>query len=130
MAFITERYSDQIYALLRFVTGFLFLWHGTVKLFSIPQPFPYELSAYVVYIAGPIEMIGGILVAVGLYTRWASFVCSGLMAFAYFIAHAPKGILPIMNNGDLAVLYCFVFLYLSAQGPGIWSVDAWRQGRR
>ncbi|MGR9088672.1 MAG: DoxX family protein [Gammaproteobacteria bacterium] len=130
MALITERYSNQIYAALRFVTGFLFLWHGTVKLFSIPQPFPHELPAYVVYIAGPIELVGGVLVAIGLYTRWTAFLCSGLMAFAYWIAHAPKGILPIMNNGDLAVLYCFVFLYFSAQGPGVWSVDAWRQGRR
>jgi putative oxidoreductase len=125
---VTERYSNQIYAVLRFVTGFLFMWHGSSKLFSSPKA--YELPAYITYTAGPIELIGGILVAIGLYTRGAAFLCSGLMAFAYWISHAPKDILPILNNGDLSILYCFIFLFISAHGPGMWSVDSWRQKKR
>ena len=130
MTFFTERYSNQIYAALRFVTGFLFIWHGTNKLFGFPTPYTHELPAHSMYVAGPIELIGGILIAIGLYTRGTAFLCSGLMAFAYWMAHAPKGALPILNNGDLSILYCFVFLYISAVGSGIWSVDAWRQKQR
>ena len=127
MIFTTERYSNQIYAVMRFVTGFLFLWHGTNKLFDFPLPKTHEIPAYIMYVAGPIELFGGILVAIGLYTRWTAFLCSGLMAFAYWMAHAPKDILPILNGGDLSILYCFVFLFISAQGSGIWSVDSWKQ---
>ena len=130
MSFLTERYSNQIYAALRFVTGFLFVWHGTNKLFGFPKPYTHELPAYILYVAGPIELIGGVLVAIGLFTRSTAFVCSGLMAFAYWMAHAPKGILPILNNGDLSILYCFVFLFISAYGSGIWSVDALMQKQR
>lgn len=130
MTFITERYSDQIYAALRFITGFLFLWHGTNKLFGYPKPYTHEIPAYIMYVAGPIELIGGILVAIGLFTRGTAFLCSGLMAFAYWMAHAPKDILPILNNGDLSILYCFVFLFISANGAGIWSVEAWCQKKR
>lgn len=130
MTFITERYSNQIYAALRFVTGFLFLWHGTNKLFGYPKPYTHDIPAYIMYVAGPIELIGGILIAIGLFTRGIAFLCSGLMAFAYWMAHAPKDILPILNNGDLSILYCFVFLFISANGAGIWSVDAWCQKKR
>lgn len=127
MTFITERYQHQLYAVLRMVTGFLFVWHGTNKLFGYPKPYTHEIPAHIMYIAGPIEFIGGILVAIGLFTRCSAFLSSGLMAFAYWMAHAPKDIMPVLNNGDLAILYCFVFLYISAKGAGMWSVDAWRK---
>jgi len=126
MATFMQPYARQTYALMRIVAGFLFLWHGTQKLLSIPTP-PPQLPSFVVWIAGPIELIGGTLVMIGLFTGWAAFMCSGLMAFAYWMVHGLKAPLPIMNMGELAALYCFVFLYISAQGSGIWSVDASRK---
>jgi putative oxidoreductase len=93
------------------------------KLFGFPTPVPAEAPAFVLYIAGPIELIGGALVMIGLFTRWSAFLCSGLMAFAYWMAHAFNALLPIQNHGEPAVLYCFVFLYIAAAGAGIWSVD-------
>ncbi|MCI1278002.1 MAG: DoxX family protein [Nitrospira sp.] len=119
-------YASQTYALLRIVTGFLFFWHGTQKLFSVPMPPPQQIPSFVIAIAGPIELIGGALVMIGLFTGWAAFLCSGLMAFGYWMAHGTKALLPIQNMGDLAVLFCFVFLYISSYGSGIWSVDAAR----
>ncbi|HMU53834.1 MAG TPA: DoxX family protein [Nitrospira sp.] len=118
-----QAYAQQTYALMRIVTGFLFLWHGTQKLFSFPMP-PPQVPSFVIAIAGPIELIGGTLVMIGLFTRWAAFLCSGLMAFAYWMVHGLQAPLPIQNMGELAALYCFVFLYISAHGSGIWSVDA------
>ena len=120
-----RRFDTQTYALVRIVTGFLFLWHGSQKLLGFPKP-PPEAPAFILYVAGPIELIGGLLVLIGLQTRWAAFLCSGLMAAAYWMAHAPRGVFPIVNEGELAVLYCFVFLAISAHGSGIWSVDALR----
>ncbi len=76
--------------------------------------------------AGIVELVGGLLIAIGLFTSWAAFIASGQMAFAYFMAHAPKGTYPIENQGELAMLFCFVFLYIAAKGAGIWSVDAVR----
>ena len=122
-------YNSQGYALMRIVVGFLFLWHGAQKLFGIPSPIPGEVPAFITYIAGPIELIGGILIMIGLFTRWAAFLASGLMAFAYWMAHGTKALLPIQNGGELAALYCFVFLFISTQGGGIWSIDA-AQNRR
>ncbi|MGP0593816.1 DoxX family protein [Nitrospira sp. T9] len=119
-------FQPQAYALMRIVTGFLFLWHGTQKLFAFPTAMPMEAPAFVIYVAGPIELFGGLLVILGLFTRWAAFLCSGLMAAAYWIAHGVNAILPLQNGGELAALYCFVFLFLSAKGSGIWSVDASR----
>ena len=129
MAAFMSSYSSQSYALLRIVTGFLFLWHGSQKLFGFPVPVFEGTPPFVIYIAGPIELIGGTLVMIGLFTRHAAFLSSGLMAFAYWMAHGMKALFPIQNQGDLAVLYCFVFLFISAHGAGIWSVDA-AQGRR
>jgi putative oxidoreductase len=80
----------------------------------------------VIYVAGPIELVGGALVMVGLFTRWAAFFCSGLMAAAYWMAHGLNAVFPIQNQGELAVLYCFVFLYIAANGAGIWSADGSR----
>ncbi len=114
-------YQEHTYALLRIVTGFLFLWHGSQKLLGIP-PAGGEPPAYILWIAGPIELIGGILIMIGLFTRPVAFLCSGLMAAAYWIAHSSP-LLPILNGGELAALYCFVFLYMSARGAGIWSID-------
>ena len=117
-------YNSQGYALMRIVVGFLFLWHGSAKLFGFPSAMPPGIPAFITYIAGPIELIGGALVMIGLYTRWSAFLASGLMAFAYWMAHGTKDVLPIQNGGELAALYCFVFLFISTQGSGIWNVDA------
>ncbi len=116
-------FHPQAYALMRIVTGFLFLWHGTQKLLGFPVPMPMEAPAFVIYVAGPIEMIGGLLVMLGLFTRWTAFLCSGLMAAAYWMAHGTNALFPLANGGELAALYCFVFLFISAKGAGIWSVD-------
>ena len=121
-----QSFSTQTYALMRMVTGFLFLWHGTQKLFSFPVAMPMELPAFVIYVAGPIELVGGFLVMIGFMTRWAALLCSGLMAVAYWMAHGTQGVFPLTNGGELAALYCFVFLFISAQGSGIWSVEASR----
>jgi putative oxidoreductase len=123
-----SRYSSQVYALMRIVIGFLLLWHGAQKLFGFPSAMPAGVPAFITYVAGPIELIGGTLVMIGLFTGWGAFLASGLMAVAYWMAHGTKALLPIQNGGELAVLYCFVFLFISAQGGGIWSVDALRAG--
>ena len=125
MASFMAPFSSHTYAALRIVTGLLFLWHGTQKLFGFPGEKP-AAPDFVVYIAGPIELVGGILVMIGLFTRWAAFLCSGLMAFAYWMVHGTKALFPILNNGELSILYCFIFLFIAAQGPGIWSVDGSR----
>jgi len=116
-------FHAHAYALMRIVVGLLFMWHGTQKLFGYPVA-PSNVPAFVTYIAGPIELVGGVLVMVGLFAGWAAFLCSGLMAVAYWMVHGPRALFPIENGGELAALYCFVFLYISAQGSGIWSVDA------
>jgi putative oxidoreductase len=93
------------------------------KLLGIPEPPPAEAPAFIIWIAGPIELIGGALVMIGLRTRWAAFLCSGLMAAAYWMGHGLKAVLPVQNQGELAALYCFVFLFIAAAGPGMWSID-------
>ncbi len=123
MATFLRPYEHQAYALLRIVAGFLFLWHGMQKLFGFPGEVPAGAPAFILYTAGPIELIGGALVMIGLFTRWAAFLCSGLMAFAYWMGHGLNALLPLLNQGELAALYCFVFLYIAARGPGIWSAD-------
>ena len=121
------KYSAHCYALMRIVAGFLFLWHGCQKLFGFPSAMPAGVPPFITYVAGPIELVGGILVMIGLFTHWAAFITSGLMAFAYWIGHGTKALLPIQNSGELAALYCFVFLFIAAQGSGIWSVDTLRK---
>ncbi len=128
MASFMAPFSTQIYAVMRIVVGFTFLWHGAQKLFGFPGGGPEGLPAFVLYVAGPIELIGGALVMIGLMTRWSAFLCSGLMAAAYWMAHGLKAALPVSNGGELAVVYCFVFLFISAHGAGIWSVDGSRSG--
>lgn len=109
------------HALLRIMTAFLFIPHGYQKLFGLGGVGPRDGTLPM--IAGSIELVGGILILIGFKTRWVAFLCSGLMAAAYFMAHAKDGLLPLLNRGELAVLYCFVFLFLWANGSGPWSVD-------
>ena len=123
MAAFMKNYSSETYAVLRIVTGFFFLCHGASKLFGFPTPVPTEAPPFVLYTAGPIELIGGALIMIGLMTRWSAFICSGTMAVAYWMAHGTKALLPIQNHGELAAVYCFLFLYIAARGAGIWSVD-------
>jgi putative oxidoreductase len=117
------KYSSYLYALLRIIAGGMFAVHGSQKLFGFPGGTdPVQLASRA-GVAGVIELVGGLMIAFGLRTSYAAFVASGLMAFAYFIAHSPRGFLPIVNGGELAVLYCFLFLYLAAQGSGVLSLD-------
>jgi putative oxidoreductase len=119
-----DSWSPRILSVLRIITGFLLLWHGTQKLFGFPpsgQP-GGTLSATML-VGGILEFAGGILFLIGFLTRPAAFLLSGLMAVAYFGWHAPGGFLPIVNKGELAVLYCFVFFYFVFSGGGAWSVD-------
>jgi putative oxidoreductase len=125
---LTRTREAEIYAVLRIVTGFLFLWHGMQKLFGFPSAMPPGVPAFITWIAGPLELFGGLAVMIGLATRPVAFVLSGLMAFAYWMGHGAKGLLegsplPAQNGGELAVVYCFLFLFISARGSGIWSVD-------
>ncbi len=119
-------YTDVIYSLMRIVVGFLFLCHGAQKLFGMfggqAQPLASLLG-----LAGLIETVGGLLVMLGLFTGWAAFICSGQMAVAYFMKHAPAGLLPISNGGELAALYSWVFLYIASRSPGSWSLDRLRK---
>jgi putative oxidoreductase len=121
-----SRWREPIYALVRIVVGFLFLCHGVQKvqmfLSDTLPPMPLPLFAATTLI----ESLGGLLVMLGLAAGPAAFLCSGTMAVAYFMAHQPKGLLPIQNDGELAVLYCWVFLLIASRGSGIWSVDAAR----
>lgn len=121
------RYSPYLYALLRIVAGLLFAQHGLQKLFGwLGAKGAVELMS-LMGAAGIIEVVGGMLIAIGLFTSPVAFIASGEMAFAYFMAHAPQGLWPIMNGGELAVLYCFIFLYFAAVGSGRWSVDSLRK---
>jgi putative oxidoreductase len=122
-----SRVEPYTYALLRIMTGFLFLWHGSQKLLSFPADAP-AAPGFVLYVAGPIELVGGMLVLIGLFTPWVAFLCSGLMAAAYWIGHGTQAFFPLLNRGELAALYCFVFLFIASRGSGIWSVDALLSG--
>ena len=123
------RYSTYFYALLRIVTGFLFVWHGTQKLLGYPPSQGGGGMTAQTAIAGSIELLGGFLIMIGLFTSIAAFLASGLMAFAYFLVHFSFGaFLPIVNRGELAVLYCFVFLYIASRGSGVWSVESMFRG--
>lgn len=123
MAPFMKQYENETYALMRIVVGLLFLWHGTQKLFGFPVPAHDGTPAFITWVAGPLELVGGVFVMIGLFTSWAAFLCSGLMAAAYWMAHGTKALFPIQNGGEMAALYCFVFLFLAARGSGIWSVD-------
>lgn len=127
-----SRYEPQLLGLLRIVAGVLFLAHGVVKLFGFPpdaQPGVQQLTS-LMGIGGLLELVLGGLIALGLFTRPAAFVAAGEMAVAYWMFHAPRSFYPVVNQGDAAILYCFLFLYLVARGPGAFSVEGARSGRR
>ena len=125
------RYSDEALSLLRIVAALLFMLHGTSKLFGFPQFGMEEPAIYsTLWVAGVLELVGGALLIVGLFSRLAAFVLSGEMAIAYWTAHAPRSAFPSENLGEAAVLYCFIFLFIAAAGPGAWSIDAKFRGQR
>ena len=122
-------WAPRILSVLRIVAALIFFEHGTQKLLGFPpSPDPPALLS-LSWIAGALELVGGALLLVGLFTRPVAFVLSGEMAFAYWIAHAPRSPFPVLNGGDASILYCFVFLYLAFAGGGPWSLDAMRAGR-
>ncbi len=117
---IMKNYEDQAYALLRITTGFLFLCHGATKFMEMQEAAgPWHIQ----WIAAPIELFGGALVMLGLLTVPTAFLCAGMAAAAYWVGHFPHGYLPVMNRGDAAALYTFVFLYIATKGTGIWGLS-------
>jgi putative oxidoreductase len=125
---LTTTWAPRILSLLRIMSAMLFMAHGTLKILEFPTSdrSPPELSS-LGGMAGVFELFGGALLVVGLFTRPVAFLLSGVMAFAYFIAHAPRSFFPVLNGGDAAILYCFVFLYFAFAGGGAWSIDALRK---
>ncbi len=125
---VLGRFAPQLYALMRIVVGLLFACHGAQKLFGLfggPQmPLMSKFG-----LAGVIEFFGGLMIAIGFFTGSAAFIASGEMAYAYYTMHFPQGRVPIQNGGELAVLYCFVFLYIAAHGVGTWGVDRTARSR-
>jgi putative oxidoreductase len=121
-------WTPRILGILRIIVGFLFLQHGAAKLLGVPHIAMFDGLPLVslMGLAGVLELGGGVLVLLGLFTRPVAFILSGQMAVAYFMAHAPQGFLPIQNQGELAVVYCFVFLYFAVAGAGAFSIDAAR----
>jgi putative oxidoreductase len=123
MSFL-DRYSPQLLSILRIVAGLLLLEHGTSKLLGFPHSPMFDHLVPMLVAAGVIELVGGALVVLGLFSRIAAFVASGEMAVAYWIYHVPHGgFFPALNEGDAAILFCFVFLYLAAAGPGPWAIN-------
>jgi putative oxidoreductase len=122
VAILPRSWAGPLLSVLRIMTGLLFLEVGTGKLFGFPH-LPFSEPPGMLYFTGTIEFVGGVLITLGLFTRPAAFVLSGYMAVAYFWAHAPKSFFPVINGGVPAVLFCFVFLYLAAAGPGPWAID-------
>jgi putative oxidoreductase len=122
-------FYGHIYAIFRIVVGLLFMMHGSQKLFGLPAGQGGGSLPPMMMAAGVIELVAGLMVLLGFYAAIAAFIASGEMAVAYFIAHQPQAALPIQNQGELAALYAFVFLYIAARGSGPWSVDALIRGR-
>ncbi len=129
---IPARFAPYLQSILRIMVGLLFLEHGTGKILNFPsiqEAMMKMLGSGMLYFTGAIELIGGVLITLGLFTRPVAFVLSGFMAVAYFLAHFPQGFFPVLNYGEAAVLYCFAFLYLAAAGAGPLSVDAVASGQ-
>ncbi|MDP1750388.1 MAG: DoxX family protein [Reyranella sp.] len=126
---LATAWSPRLLSVLRIMSGLLFLQHGTAKHFKFPVvPMFAKLEPMsLIGAAGAIEIVGSLLLILGLFTRTTAFILSGFMAVAYFMSHAPRGFYPILNGGELAILYCFVFLFIAAAGPGPWSYDAMRK---
>jgi putative oxidoreductase len=125
-------WSDRLLSVVRIIIAGLFMQHGMAKLFHVPHVAQFDSVQLfsLLGLAGMIELVGGFLLLIGLFARPAAFVLSGEMAVAYFMAHAPMGVLPLVNRGELAVVYCFVFLYFAVAGPGVWSFDAHRHQQK
>jgi putative oxidoreductase len=128
---IERAWGPRALSVLRIVAALLFIEHGSAKLFGFPDvPMFENLDLFsLLGLAGVLEFFGGLLLLVGLFTRPVAFILSGEMAFAYFMAHAPRNFFPVINEGDAAILYCFIFLYIAIVGGGVWSVDYARGGR-
>ena len=124
-----QTWAPRLLSLLRIIVGLLFIEHGTAKLFGFPADAEVGMVQLfsLLGLSGMLELVGGILLTLGLFTRITAFILSGEMAFAYFIVHAPYSFFPLINRGEPAVFYCFLFLYMAAAGPGPWSVDAMRR---
>ncbi|HMJ83248.1 MAG TPA: DoxX family protein [Vicinamibacterales bacterium] len=123
MRTVIGRFTPQVFAIMRIVTGLLFACHGSSKLLGWPASDMHPPLASLPGLSGIIELVCGLLIAVGFLTGIAAFIASGEMAAAYFIAHFPQGPIPLLNKGELAVVYCFLWLFVAAHGAGIWSVD-------
>jgi putative oxidoreductase len=124
------RWTPRLLSVLRIILGFLFIPHGAQKLFGLMAPPQWSTPPIfsLVGVAGALEFFGGLFILLGLFTRPVAFILSGLMAVAYFMVHAPGGFLPLQNKGELAVIYCWLFLFLSIAGGGAWSIDRlWRR---
>ncbi|MBB2961608.1 DoxX family protein [Methylobacterium sp. R2-1] len=126
---VTAQWAPRMLSVLRIVSALIFMAHGTQKILGFPASSMNPPLMSMSGVAGLLELVGGALLVVGLFSRPVAFILSGEMAFAYFLAHAPKSFFPALNGGDAAILYCFVFLYIAFAGPGPWSIDAQR-GRR
>ena len=127
MAMDIGSWSPRMLSVLRAMTGLLFLEHGIQKLFGFPPPpNPGPALLSLLGVQGILELVGGFLILIGLFTRPVAFILAGDMAVAYFMRHAPRGFFPLLNGGQLAILFCFVFLYLFVAGGGVWSVDEQR----
>lgn len=128
----SDTWSPRALAALRIMAALLFIEHGLMKLIEFPAAIPGVPTPLplILQVAAWMEVVGGVLMAVGLFTRPVAFLLSGEMAAAYFMGHAPKGFWPAINQGELAILYCFIFLYFAAQGAGAWSVDGILNGNR
>jgi len=124
-AVIPARFAPYLLSLLRIAAGLTFLEHGTGKLLGFPAGLPSidKMPTGLLYFTGTMELVGGALIVLGLFTRPVAFILSGFMAVAYFMAHFPRGFFPAINMGEAAVLYCFIFFYIAAAGPGPWAID-------
>lgn len=118
-----NRFSPYLLSILRIVAAFVYMAHGTQKLFGFPAPFPMPHLPPLFLAGGIIETFGGLLLLIGLFTRPVALIVSGEMAVVYFLFHAPHGFWPLLNGGEVVVLYCFIFLYFASTGAGPWSVD-------
>jgi putative oxidoreductase len=117
-----DKFTEQAYALLRIASGLMFMAHGVQKLFNFPIDFPWPLNPMTTAAAG-IELIGGVLIVLGLFTRPVAFICSGMSAVGYWMAHGSQGLYPIANGGEIIALYSIIFLFIATRGAGIWSLD-------
>ena len=130
VAHLETIWAPRLLSVLRIVAALIFMAHGTQKILGFPEsPSPAPDAFTLRWVAGILELVGGALLVLGLFTRPAAFVLSGMMAVAYWMAHAPKSFFPVLNGGDAAILYCFVFLFMVAAGGGAWSLDALRERR-